>query len=414
VKEPLKKDSILILLGTGGVGKTTVAAALGVAGACARLNTVVITVDPARRLRQALGLKHLGGRPVRIARRRLAEAGIDPSLRLSAMMLDVKGAWDALVERFTTSSTSRRRILQNPFYRSLTEQFAGSEAFAALQQLYDLHQSRNFEFEIVDTPPAAHAFDFLHAPARLLRLLDSRATRWLFAPSISAGQLGVRLASRAARFVIYELERFAGGDVLSTIAEFFAAASETVDAVGDRLRKTERLLRSPATHFVLVTTADEDRLRRARELIGEMEGQKLRLAAVVINRFLDQQTWQEILGSRRGRLGHLEEIRRLYAAAADAHLKESAGAEALLDYFEDYRRRTVEDVERVARFVGEVGASVKLVILPEIEAGVSDLRSLQTVAHFATDTSDTLSELKRAASTLSSWHRHPSTRRATS
>ena len=266
----MKKGSILIVLGTGGVGKTTVAAALGLAAARSGLKTAVITVDPARRLRDALGLENLGGKPTGLGRQRLAAAGLDPSLKLSAMVLDAKGAWDGLVERFTTDPASRERILHNPFYRQLTEQFAGSEAYAALEQLYDLHSRGEFDLIVVDTPPAANAFEFLQAPAHLTRLLDSRMARWLFAPYLSAGRFAMRLASGAARFVVRELERFAGATVLSSISEFFTAAQQTIDGVVERFRKTEALLHSAAVNFVLVTTAEDERLRQARALIEEM------------------------------------------------------------------------------------------------------------------------------------------------
>ena len=308
----LKKGSILILLGTGGVGKTTVAAALGLAAAEVPLDTALITVDPARRLREALGLNRLGGTPTRISERALRSAGLDSSLKLSAMQLDVKGAWDAMVERFAKSPATRKKILDNPFYKNLTEEYAGSEAYAALQQLYDLHQSEAFDIEIVDTPPAAHAFEFLQAPARLARLLDSRAARWLFTPSLSAGRFAMRIANTAARFVIRELERFAGGNVLSTISDFFEAAAEAVDAMVDRLHKTETLLHSPEVRFVLVTTAEEDRLRRARELIAEMEAEGLTLSAIVINRFLDDETWAEVMkhpGAEPQMLGGIRKLR---------------------------------------------------------------------------------------------------------
>ncbi|MGH7248284.1 MAG: ArsA family ATPase, partial [Pseudomonadota bacterium] len=152
MKDLLKQGSIVILLGTGGVGKTTVAAALGIAGAQANLNSALITVDPARRLRDALGVANLGGNPARLGARHLRAAGLDPALPLSAMMLDVKGVWDGIVERFAADPVARKRILENPFYQSLSAEFAGAEAFAALQQLYDLHQSGDFALKVVDTP----------------------------------------------------------------------------------------------------------------------------------------------------------------------------------------------------------------------------------------------------------------------
>ena len=379
MKHLLKKGSILILLGTGGVGKTTVAAALGLAAAQAPLDTALITVDPARRLREALGLSRLGGTPTRISERALRSANLDPKLNLSAMQLDVKGAWDAMVERFAKLPSTRKKILDNPFYKNLTEEYAGSEAYAALQQLYDLHQSEAFDIEIVDTPPAAHAFEFLQAPARLARLLDSRAARWLFTPSLSAGRFAMRIANTAARFVIRELERFAGGHVLSTISDFFEAAAEAVDAMLDRLHKTETLLHSPEVRFILVTTAEEDRLRRARELIAEMEAEGLTLSAIVINRFLDEETWSEVMKHPGAEPPTLSRIRKLHAARKNSG-EDGLGLNGVVEFLEEYRARSLEDIARVEHFVRELSAKVTVAIAPEIEVGVRDLAVLSRVA----------------------------------
>jgi anion-transporting ArsA/GET3 family ATPase len=375
MKHLLKKGSILILLGTGGVGKTTVAAALGLAAATASLDTALITVDPARRLREALGLGRLGGTPTRISERALRSAGLDPGLKLSAMQLDVKGAWDAMVERFAKSPATRKKILDNPFYKNLTEEYAGSEAYAALQQLYDLHQSDAFDIEIVDTPPAAHAFEFLQAPARLARLLDSRAARWLFTPSLSAGRLAMRIANTAARFVIRELERFAGGNVLSTISEFFEAAAEAVDAMVDRLHKTETLLHSPGVRFILVTTAEEDRLRRAHELIAEMDAEGLTLSAIVINRFLDEETWSGAMKHPGSEPPQLRMINGLGASSSN-----HAGLNGVVKYLEEYRSRSLDDIARVEHFTRALSSKVNVAVAPEIEVGVRDLTSLSRVA----------------------------------
>lgn len=397
VKTLLSKGTIAILLGTGGVGKTTVAAALGVAGAMAHLETAVMTVDPAHRLRDALGLERLGGVPTRIAEKQLKAAELSTSLRLSAMMLDVKGAWDAIIERFVIDPRRRRDIFNNPFYRSLTAEFAGSEAFAALQQLYDVHQSGSFDLEIVDTPPAAHAFEFLQAPARMIRLLDSRAAKWIFTPTLSAGRFAMKLASEAARFVVRELERFAGSNVLSTISDFFAAAAESMDGIVDRLRKTEALLHSPAVRFVLVTTAEPDRLRQARDLIAEMNSEGLHLAAIVINRFLDERTFQSVADSSGGDpLGHLEAISELPGVTTDG-AEASNGTAHLGRYLTQYRQQVLEQIERVAKFARTLPPNVKLALAPEIETGVRDLASLARVAGYMTGRSTALKALESAA-----------------
>jgi anion-transporting ArsA/GET3 family ATPase len=402
LKDLLTKGSIPILLGTGGVGKTTIAAALGLAGAIANLDTAVITVDPAPRLRDALGLQRLGGAPTPIGAKQLRAAGLDPTLKLSAMMLDVKGAWDAVVERFVADPHIRRRIHDNPFYQSLTAEFAGSEAFAALQQLYDLHQAARFELEVVDTPPASHSFEFLQSPARMIRLLDSRTARWLFTPSLSAGRLAMKLASEAARFVVRELERFAGGHVLSTISDFFAAMAESMDAIVDRLHKTEALLHSDAVRFVLVTTPERDRLAQARELVTEMDAAGLRLSAIVINRFLDERTWSALADSSADALGHLAEISELRSEASRG-ANSADGAEApdglgrLIRHFEEYSARTLDEIERVGRFAHGLPDGIELAFAPEVDAGVRDLSALARVAQFVMSGAAILKPLQAAA-----------------
>lgn len=381
VKELLKPHSILIVLGTGGVGKTTIAAALGVA-AGANLNTAVITVDPARRLRDALGLARLGGKPTRIDPRRLRGANLDPGLRLSAMMLDVKGQWDTMVAENVADPATRRRILDNAFYQSLSSRFAGADAYAALEALHDLHAGGRFEFEIVDTPPAAHAFEFVQAPARLVRLLDSQAARLMFAPGALSASLALRVAGHATRFVARELERFTGPSTLSSIADFFAAASGAAGTMTARMRKVESLLRSPAVHFALVTTSEPERLRQARQLVGEMETEGLRLGAIVINRFLDEAIWRESDRDGDGLgFGMLDEIPAL-RLALEASASPDDGVSAAVAYLENYRDRALRDLRRVTRFAEEMGARVPIAIAPEIHPGTPSLVALAKLANF--------------------------------
>jgi anion-transporting ArsA/GET3 family ATPase len=373
-----------------------VAAALALAGAQAGLDTAVITVDPSERLRDALGLARLGGQPTRIDARQLEAAGIDANLKLSAMMLDVSGAWDAIVERFVADPATRRRVFENPFYKSLTAEFAGSEAFAALQRLYELHQTGAFELEVVDTPPASHSFEFLQTPARMIRLLDSRTARWLFTPSLSVGRIAMRVANETARFVVREIERFAGGNVLSTITDFFAAMAESMDAIIDRLQKTEALLHSPAMKFVMVTTAEPDRIRQARELLAQMDAEGLKLSAIVINRFLDEKTWTAVAESGARPLSHLAEISELRKSIA----KDGAAANGLgrlVKHFEEYRERTIGEIDRVAAFARELPKGVSLAIAPEIEAGVRDLAALSRVAAYVMSGTAILRRLEVAA-----------------
>jgi anion-transporting ArsA/GET3 family ATPase len=379
VKELLKKGSIVVVLGPGGVGKTTVAAALGVAAARAGLDTGVITVDPARRLRDALGLERLSARPRRLDSRRLRRAGLDPELKLSAMVLDAKRTWDRLVSRFISRADARQRVLENPFYRNLTKQFPGAESYAVLEQLYDLHASGRFDVTIVDTPPAAHAFEFIQAPAHLVRLLDSRAARWLFVPyaSVAHGALGA--VDRVGRFVMRQLANFAGAPMLAEVSKFFAAAGEAADDISARFRKTELLLRLPNVQFVLVTTPEEDRLREAGDVLRQLTSEGLRLGAVALNRMLDERTFDAFAAAPRRIPTHLAEItalrkRLLCETTRDRRL------DALVRHLECYRSHQCDQIERVVRFARELPSSILLTIAPEVEVGVRDLHALANLA----------------------------------
>lgn len=407
VKQLLVKNSILVLLGPGGVGKTTIAAALGLAAARASLETVVITLDPARRLRDALGLERLSARPARLDPRRLRAAGLDPALQLSAMVLDSKRVWDGLVARLVKTPAARQRILDNSFYQSLTEQFAGAEAYAALEQLYDLHNGGGFAVEIVDTPPAAHAFEFIQAPAHLIRLLDSRAARWLFIPYAAAGKSVLGIANRAARFVVGQLEQFAGIRTLTAISEFFGAAAEAADSISDRFRKVDALLHSPAVTFVLVTTAEEDRLREARALVDQMEAEGLRLGAIVLNRLLDEPTFAALIAAPGRSPAHLAAIPRLRATRAPLRGRDSAGPstnpdtnDALVSFLEQYGAHQRAAIERATRFARDLPPRIELAAAPEIAAGVRDLATLAKVATIVIEAGAGRIFLARAAAAL--------------
>jgi hypothetical protein len=230
----------------------------------------------------------------------------------------------------------------------------------------------------------------------MIRLLDSRTARWLFTPSLSVGRIAMRVANETARFVVREIERFAGGNVLSTITDFFAAMAESMDAIIDRLQKTEALLHSPAVKFVMVTTAEPDRIRQARELLAQMDAEGLKLSAIVINRFLDERTWTAVAESGARPLSHLAEISELRKSIA----KDGAAANGLgrlVTHFEEYRERTLGEIDRVAAFARELPKGVSLAIAPEIEAGVRDLAALSRVAEYVMSGTAILKRLEMAA-----------------
>jgi len=267
---------VLICAGSGGVGKTTTAAALGIYGAQQGRRTVVLTIDPARRLADALGLREIGNEP--------SEVGVQAPGTLSAMMLDQKGAWDHLVERYAPSEEVRNKILANSFYQHLSQSFAGSQEYMAVEQLAELHDSGSYDLIVVDTPPTSHALDFLESPQRISDFLSRDVVRWFVKPYFSAGWKTFQVVNRTVGSLARRLEEATGTEALAAISEFFTSMSGLFDGFEDRVQAVNELIRSPQTAFVLVVSPDEQVLAEAEYFFRKVGELAIRLCAVVFNR----------------------------------------------------------------------------------------------------------------------------------
>jgi anion-transporting ArsA/GET3 family ATPase len=280
----IDRHRIVVCVGSGGVGKTTTAAAVGLWGARRGRHTVVITIDPARRLAESLGLSAVGREPREIPRGQLEEQGIFGEGSLAVVMLDQKGAWDALVERHAPSPEVRDRVLANAFYQSLSQTFAGSHEYMAIEELSRLHEDSRYDLIVVDTPPTKHALDFLEAPQRLAHFLDRGVIRWFVRPYLSATSSGLRVMNRTLSFVLRRLEDATGVSALMTISEFFAAMSGMFDGFHDRVERAYGILRGKNTAFLLVTSPDEQILGEAEFLSAKMAELRMPLRGVIFNR----------------------------------------------------------------------------------------------------------------------------------
>ena len=266
----LLEGRLCICVGAGGVGKTTVAAAIACLRAAAGERVAVVTIDPAPRLAQALGFDELSGEP-----RRVPGAG-----ELWAMRLDPKRTLDELIASLAPNDLARERALSNRIYRELSGAVAGSQEFSAVAKLYELHRSGEFDAIVLDTPPSRNALDFLDAPARLTRFFEGRALRLLMTQGGFAG----RAANRAGAPLIGVLGRLTGAGVLREITAFFAAIAGMVDALAARAASVEALLRDPATRFVLVSSPRREAVEEAIAVAAALRRSELRLSALVVNR----------------------------------------------------------------------------------------------------------------------------------
>ncbi len=279
LQDAMENARVLVCAGTGGVGKTTIAAALAIQAARNGRRALVLTIDPARRLANALGLETLSEKPAPVVLPKTKGAA-----PLHAMMLDPKPTFDRLITRLTDDEEARRRILDNSLYQHISEALAGSAEYAAMEQVHELVQSNEYDLIVVDTPPADHALDFLRAPGRLRDFLESRFFSALVHPALTAGRFGMRIFARPLHRMFGLLERIAGGGFLEDLREFFTAIDGLAEGFRERAQRVEDVLISDATGFVLICGAQAGSNASTIEFLDELEAFRVRLVGIVVNR----------------------------------------------------------------------------------------------------------------------------------
>jgi anion-transporting ArsA/GET3 family ATPase len=280
----LEGRKVICCVGSGGVGKTTTAAALALRAAMDGKRALVLTIDPARRLANSLGLKHLGNEETRIDGTHFAEAKLVPRGEMWAMMLDLKQTWDELVRRDARTPQQAQSILDNKLYQTLSTAMAGSLEYMAMEKVYEVYTSGRFDVIVLDTPPTSNALDFLHAPDRILDVLDNNAMRLVLGPMLKAGKVGFRLLAAPSSLVLRTLARFTGSDFLRDLAAFMMAFEGMYEGFKDRASKVKALLSSSRTGFVLVTGPNPLTTQEALFFHRALEADGIRTAAVVVNR----------------------------------------------------------------------------------------------------------------------------------
>src|SRR6202167_1494974 len=277
----LASREIIVACGPGGVGKTTTAAAAAaMAAASGGGKVLVLTIDPARRLANALGLEGIGHTERRVPDAAFASAGIKPRGELYAAMLDTKESWDALIRRHAPDDRTRDEILANPLYRNISGRFVQSHDYIAMERLFEIHSEGIYDLIVVDTPPTRNALDFLDAPERMADFFSSRLLRWLIVPYRS------RLVNFASKPFYQVADRILGTQFLADIAEFFILFQTMYDGFVERARAVQRLLADRRTSFIVVSTLETVPLREAEYFAQAITERKLHLGAIVLNKVL--------------------------------------------------------------------------------------------------------------------------------
>jgi anion-transporting ArsA/GET3 family ATPase len=270
--EVLGRSRVVICCGSGGVGKTTTAAALALRAAQQGRRAVVVTIDPARRLADALGLEGLTNEP----------STIDGPWegQLSALMLDTEGTFNSLVAKYAGSEEQAEKILGNRFYRNIAGALSGTQEYMATEKLFELHEETDFDFIVVDTPPTRNALDFLEAPSRLTRFLDHRLYRMVTAPTRGI----VKAVNVAAQGFLRSVGKVVGGEVIADAIAFFVAFEGMDEGFKDRARRVDALLRAPETTFVLVASPRADTVEEATYFASKLGEHSIDVRALIVNR----------------------------------------------------------------------------------------------------------------------------------
>ncbi len=375
---------IVVCLGAGGVGKTTVAASLALVGAKLGRRTLVITIDPARRLADALGVRDLGNEPAALSREVLDTLDVPPQGEIFAMMLDMKRTFDDLVERFAESTEARERILGNRIYQHVSEALAGSAEYSAMEKVYEVMESQKFDLVIVDTPPSQHALDFLEAPQRLLEFLDSPVVTLLVHPAFSAGRFGLRLFQRGIQRVLQVIERVSGMGFLEEISNFLLEFEGMSEGFRNRARKVRELLVGPDAAFFVVTGPARLTSDPASGFLERLREAELPLAGILANRV---RAWPgggpcpaEVPEARHGDAARSALTHALRATHGDTFPADRA-CEAAIRAASHYASLVNEDQIAIASLREEAQRQGLLWhAIPELSTDVCDVDGLREVA----------------------------------
>ncbi len=372
---------IVICCGTGGVGKTTTAAVIALEGARRGRNACVVTIDPARRLADALGIAHLSNDPTEIDRA-LWSDGIDgePGAvaggRLSALMLDTKSTFDLLVTRNASSPEQAQRILDNTFYRNVSGALGGTQEYMAMEKLHELHDEGGFDLIVVDTPPTRHALDFLDAPKRLTRLLDNRVFRLLMMPT----RAYLRVASVAVQTFLRTVARVVGSEVIEDVVAFFRAFEGMEEGFRERAQVVGDLLVDTGTAFVLVSSPRRDAMQEATFFAERLAEAGQSVEALVVNRvhpaFGDE--------SPAGLRAAAEALRERPAGNPEAD--PAARLATLYDNLADFREIAELERAHIDEIRQRIGAETALAYVPYLAHDVHDFATLREVGELLFDT----------------------------
>jgi len=280
---PILDSRVIVCTGSGGVGKTTISAAIGLEAASRGRKTIVVTIDPARRLANSLGLKELSNEPRKIPPRKFQDAGIPPG-PLEAMMLDTKTTFDELIHRYARDTRRAERIIKNRFYQAISGALSGTHEYMAMEKLYELDSQKRWDLIVIDTPPTRNALDFIEAPKRMTSFLEGRALKWFLLPAIGGGRGVFRAVNFAAVGFLKVVQRIVGTQILKDTAEFFANFEGMYEGFKQRAQAVYELLRHQQTSFVVIAAPTDQAVDEGLFFASALNDHGLPFRGLIVNR----------------------------------------------------------------------------------------------------------------------------------
>ncbi len=364
VGEILAGKDICICAGSGGVGKTTTSAAIAAGMAARGQKVCVLTIDPAKRLADSLGLKELGNEARQVDPALFAEHGVEIKGELWAMMLDAKATFDELVARQAPDEEARDRVLDNRIYQQISSALAGSQEYMAMEKLFELHSEGQFDLLVLDTPPTRNALDFLDAPKRLTQFIEGRSLRVFMKPTGFAA----KVAGRGASVALSVFKRIVGFDLLADLAEFFNAFSGMVDGFQARAKRVNSLLSDPHTCFLVVCGPQGEPVDEAVYFHRKLVEAKLPFGGVIVNKV--HYPAEQLRGDGED-LG----------AALKAKLGDEDLAQRVAENFADYQALAERDARNIERLARELRAQ-GVIRVPYLDEDVHDLAGLAEINRY--------------------------------
>lgn len=281
----MRTKRVIITVGAGGVGKTTTAAAVSVLGVEMGRRVLCLTIDPAKRLAQSLGLESMSGEARVVDQERFVKAGIDAKGTLTAMMLDTKRTFDELVRRVAPTPERAERVLANKLYRYMSTSLAGTDEYMAMEKLLFVKHDPQYDLIVLDTPPTANALDFLDAPERMIAALDSAAVRWFVEAFQASGKFSLNLLARSAAVVLRTIGRITGGAFLEDVATLLGEMNELFGGFRERATRVRDEMRAKDVAFLLVASPAPTSLREAMFFEAKLRESGMPRGAFIVNRF---------------------------------------------------------------------------------------------------------------------------------